>query len=143
MNFKKNNDPFDKLMKEFFYFPNKKININNNISENTVLTNILETKGDYQYELSTPSFSKEEITINLNGSILTVTGEKTTESTNKEKEYLSKEFYSQKFYRELDVPEGVVLDEIYAKVENGITTLYLPKEKLGKTKKINRSVDII
>lgn len=143
MNFKKNNDPFDKLMKEFFYFPNKKININNNISENTVLTNILETKGDYQYELSTPGFSKEEISINLNESILTITGEKTTESINKEKEYLSKEFYSQKFYRELDVPEGVVLDEIYAKVENGITTLYLPKEKIGKTKKINRSVDII
>lgn len=147
MNFKKTNDPFANLVEEFFSLPvgyrNEKREYNNSISENRVLANLLETKGDYQYELSTPGFSKEEITINLNENTLSIKGEKNVESTNTDKDYLTKEFYSQKFYRELNVPEGVVLDEIYAKVENGITTLYFPKENIGKTKKINRLIDIV
>jgi HSP20 family protein len=147
MNFKKTNDPFANLVEEFFSLPvgyrNEKREYNNNISENRVLANLLETKGDYQYELSTPGFSKEEITINLNENTLSIKGEKNVESTNTDKDYLTKEFYSQKFFRTFNVPENIVLDEIYAKVENGITTLFLPKEKLGKTTKINRDIEII
>jgi len=147
MNFKKTNDPFANLVEEFFSLPvgyrNEKREYNNNISENRVLANLLETKGDYQYELSTPGFSKEEITINLNENTLSIKGEKNVESTNTDKDYLTKEFYSQKFSRTFNVPENIVLDEIYAKVENGITTLFLPKEKLGKTTKINRDIEII
>ncbi len=147
MNFKKTNDPFANLVEEFFSLPvgyrNEKREYNNNISENRVLANLLETKGDYQYELSTPGFSKEEITINLNENTLLIKGEKNVESTNTDKDYLTKEFYSQKFSRTFNVPENIVLDEIYAKVENGITTLFLPKEKLGKTTKINRDIEII
>ena len=147
MNFKKTNDPFANLVEEFFSLPvgyrNEKREYNNNISENRVLANLLETKGDYQYELSTPGFSKEEITINLNENTLSIKGEKNVESTNTDKDYLTKEFYSQKFSRTFNVPENIVLDEIYAKVENGITILFLPKEKLGKTTKINRDIEII
>ena len=31
--------------------------VNTNISENTVLTNVLESDDDYRYELSTPGFN--------------------------------------------------------------------------------------
>ena len=116
---------------------------NRNISENLPSTNIVETKGDYQYELSTPGFSRENIKINLDDTTLTIKGERVTENTNNDRDYLSKEFHSQKFSRTFNVPENIVLDEIYAKVENGITTLFLPKEKLGKTTKINRDIEII
>ena len=116
---------------------------NRNISENLPSTNVVETKGDYQYELSTPGFSKENIKINLDDTTLTIKGERVSENTNNDRDYLSKEFHSQKFSRTFNVPENIVLDEIYAKVENGITTLFLPKEKLGKTTKINRDIEII
>ncbi len=116
---------------------------NRNISENLPSTNIVETKGDYQYELSTPGFSKENIEINLDDTTLTIKGERVTENTNNDRDYLSKEFHSQKFSRSFNVPENIVLDEIYAKVENGITTLFLPKEKIGKTKKTKRGIEII
>lgn len=116
---------------------------NRNISENLPSTNVVETKGDYQYELSTPGFCKENIKINLDDTTLTIKGERLSENTNNDRDYLSKEFHSQKFSRTFNVPENIVLDEIYAKVENGITTLFLPKEKLGKTTKINRDIEII
>jgi HSP20 family protein len=144
------NDPFFNMFEEFFTPPvnygrslrNETNNTNRNISENLPSTNIVETKGDYQYELLTPGFDKENIKIELDDNTLTVRGERLVEN-NTERDYLTKEFYSQKFSRTFTTPEGVVLDEIYAKVENGITTLFLPKEKLGKTKKVNRNIEII
>jgi HSP20 family protein len=143
------NDPFFNMFEDFFATPinygrtlrNETIN-NRNISENLPSTNIVETKGDYQYELLTPGFDRENIKIELDDNVLTIRGERLIEN-NIERDYLTKEFYSQKFSRTFTVPEGIVLDEIYAKVENGITTLFLPKEKLGKTEKVNRNIEII
>ena len=144
------NDPFFNMFEDFFATPvnygrtlRNETNNNRNISENLPSTNIVETKGDYQYELLTPGFDRENIKINLDDTTLTIKGERITENTNNDRDYLSKEFHSQKFSRTFNVPENIVLDEIYAKVENGITTLFLPKEKLGKTTKINRDIEII
>ena len=145
------NDPFfyTNMFEDFFATPvnygrtlRNETNNNRNISENIPSTNIVETKGDYQYELLTPGFDRENIKIELDDNVLTIRGERLVEN-NTERDYLTKEFYSQKFSRTFTVPEGIVLDEIYAKVENGITTLFLPKEKLGKTTKINRDIEII
>jgi HSP20 family protein len=143
------NDPFFGMFEDFFATPvnygrtlRNETNNNRNISENLPSTNIVETKGDYQYELLTPGFDRENIKIELDDTVLTIRGERLIEN-NIERDYLTKEFYSQKFSRTFTVPEGIVLDEIYAKVENGITTLFLPKEKLGKTKKVNRNIEII
>ncbi len=143
------NDPFFNMFEDFFA-PSvnygrtlrNETNNNRNISENLPSTNIVETKGDYQYELLTPGFDRENIKIELDDNVLTIRGERLIEN-NIERDYLTKEFYSQKFSRTFTVPEGIVLDEIYAKVENGITTLFLPKEKLGKTEKVNRNIEII
>jgi len=143
------NDPFFNMFEDFFATPvnygrtlRNETNNNRNISENLPSTNIVETKGDYQYELLTPGFDRENIKIELDDNVLTIRGERLVEN-NTERDYLTKEFYSQKFSRTFTVPEGIVLDEIYPKVENGITTLFLPKEKLGKTKKVNRNIEII
>jgi HSP20 family protein len=146
MRIKNSKNPFfiTNLMEEMFSVPDsdRKVNYNSDISENRPPANFIETKGDYQYELSTPGFSKEDIMINLNDNIVTIRGEKTAVNTNSGRDYISKEFHSQKFHRELNVPEGIILDEINAKSENGITTLYFPKERIGKTKNINREIDI-
>ena len=143
------NDPFFNMFEDFFATPvnygrtlRNETNNNRNISENLPSTNIVETKGDYQYELLTPGFDRENIKIELDDNVLTIRGERLIEN-NLERDYITKEFYSQKFSRTFTVPEGIVLDEIYAKVENGITTLFLPKEKLGKTKKVNRNIEIV
>lgn len=143
------NDPFFNMFEDFFATPvnygrtlRNETNNNRNISENLPSTNIVETKGDYQYELLTPGFDRENIKIELDDTLLTIRGERLIEN-NIERDYITKEFYSQKFSRTFTVPEGIVLDEIYAKVENGITTLFLPKEKLGKTKKVNRNIEIV
>ncbi len=147
-----NNDLLNEIMEDFFSSPFsshewKYSGLNpltkTNISDNLPSTNVVETKGDYQYELATPGFDKQDITVKLENNTLTIKGEKIIEDKKSDKDYLSKEFHFQKFSRTFDVPDNVVLDEIFAKVENGITTLFLPKEKLGKKESVKRTIDII
>lgn len=111
-------------------------------SENTPSTNVYEDEWSYRYELSTPGFTKKDLTITLENSLLEVKGERTVENKKDKGEYVSREYHSSKFFRSFNLPENVVLDEVHAKVENGITILYLPKVAPTKNKKVSRSIEI-
>jgi HSP20 family protein len=115
----------------------------NTISENNVLTNVLESDYDYRYELSTPGFNKSEITIEIVGKRITVTGERKTEKNETKVNYVTKEYHTTKFTRTFETPENVILDEVNAKVENGITTLFVPKETPTKNKTAKRLVEVL
>ena len=114
---------------------------NREYSQNVPATNVYEDEWSYRYELSTPGFTKKDLTIELEDTILVVKGERKVEKTSKS-ECVSKEYHSTKFYRAFNLPENVVVDEIHAKVENGITNIFLPKVTPTKNKKVNRKIDI-
>jgi HSP20 family protein len=127
---------------------NKVLGFNSNIPS----TNVFEDEWSYKYEIITPGISKENISIEINGEkenlsieingeTLTFKGERKIEKTEKG-DYVSKEYHYNKFYRTFEIPTNVVSEEIYAKTENGITTIYLPKEKPTKTKSYSRKVSI-
>jgi HSP20 family protein len=112
-------------------------------SQNLPSTNVYEDEWSFRYELATPGFTKKELTVELENNVLTVSGIK--KGNNKKEttgEYISKEYHSTKFYRSFPLPENVVVDEIHAKVENGVTTLYLPKVTPTTTRKENRKIEI-
>lgn len=110
-------------------------------SSNLPSTNVFEDEWVYKYEIITPGLSKENLTIDIKGDTLIFKGEKKTEKIEKG-EYVTKEYHFNKFYRTFEIPTNVVTDEVYAKTENGITTIYLPKEKPTKTKSYQRTVKI-
>ena len=120
---------------------NLRNNEEKNYSQNAPSTNIYEDEWSYRYELSTPGFTKKDLKIELSDNLLLVSGEKTVNSKEKG-EYISREYYSNKFYRSFNLPENVVCDEIHAKVENGVTTLFLPKVTPTKKNKTNRTIEI-
>jgi len=131
--------------------PNYNINSNNKngtkyigYNSNLPSTNVFDDEWVYRYELSTPGLSKEDITIQINGNKLTFSGERSSNSDQKSEkgEYITKEYHHTKFVRSFEIPENVVSDEIHAKTENGITTIFLPKEKPTKTKSYTRTVSI-
>lgn len=138
-----NDDLFSKSFTEFrlpkIEFDNS---YNTDYSDNTPSTNVYEDQWSYRYELSTPGFSKKELTVKIEKNILEVKGERKSENKKDKGEYITKEYHTTKFFRSFNLPENVVLDEIHAKVENGITTLFLPKEKPTKNKSISRNVEI-
>tara|TARA_B100001175_G_C19386496_1_gene579215 strand:- start:457 stop:915 length:459 start_codon:yes stop_codon:yes gene_type:complete len=111
-------------------------------SDNTPSTNVYEDEWSYRYELSTPGFTKKDLTIKMEENILEVKGERKIEDKKNKGEYISKEYHTSKFFRSFNLPENVVLDEVHAKVENGITILFLPKVAPTKKKSGSRTIDI-
>lgn len=110
-------------------------------NSNIPSSNLYEDEWVYRYEIITPGITKENISIEINGDMLVFSAEITSEKTEKG-DYVSKEYHYNRFHRTFEVPTNVVSDEIYAKVENGITTVYLPKEKPSKTKSYKRKVNV-
>lgn len=110
--------------------------------QNLPATNIYEDEWSYRYELSTPGFIKNDLNIELDNSVLIIRGERKNTNKKENGEYIAKEYHANKFYRSFNLPENVVGDEIHAKVENGITTLFIPKEKPTKTKNLTKTIEI-
>ena len=150
---------FEKLVGEFWdmeYYPTltnyRFKTTNNNTTTNTKgdtttnypLTNIYEDKWVYRYEVLTPGLTKEDINIELNGNLLTVSTETTTTTKDKKTDETrwTKEYHQTKFSRTYKLPKDVVLDEINAKTENGITTIFVPREKTTKTGEYTRTITV-
>jgi len=115
--------------------------VKNNFNSNLPSTNVFEDEWVYKFEIVTPGLTKDDLSIDINGDTLVFKGEKKEEKVEKG-DYITKEYRYNKFERMFDIPSNVVSEDIYAKTENGITTIYLPKEKPTKTKSYKRKVSI-
>lgn len=115
--------------------------VKTDLNSNLPSTNVFEDEWVYKFEIVTPGLTKEDLSIDINGDTLVFKGEKKEEKVEKGG-YITKEYRYNKFERTFDIPSNVVSEDIYAKTDNGITTIYLPKEKPTKTKSYKRKVSI-
>lgn len=95
-----------------------------------------ETGENYLIKAEIPGISKENINIEINNNMLSISGEKKEEKEVNEKNIYRKETFSGSFCRSFSLPENVNTDNIDAKFENGMLTLSIPKEENRKTRKI-------
>ncbi len=91
-------------------------------------TDIKDTGNDYVLEAELPGFKKEDIDIQLENNILTVTAGHNEEEESKENGYIRRERRIGRYTRSFDVSE-IDTDNITAACENGILTMTLPKKK--------------
>jgi HSP20 family protein len=94
----------------------------------------VEKTDKYLVSLAVPGFKKEDLTIDVEGNMLTVSSEK--EETKKEVDemYSRNEYSFQSFSRSFTIPEDVKQDNIEAQYEDGILKIRLPrKEEMGKS----------
>src|ERR1700739_4627661 len=70
-----------------------------NLSHSLPAANVSETDKEYKIELAIPGFKKEEVKINLENEILSVTAENKTEKEETTKKYTRKEFSYGSFSR--------------------------------------------
>ena len=99
--------------------------------------NIKETKDDFEVEVAAPGLNKKDFKIQLDGNMLTISSEKSTqrEENNEDEKYSRKEFSYQSFQRTFTLPKDVVdADKIEAKYENGLLHLVIPKKEEAKQK---------
>ena len=97
---------------------------------------VSETSDSYKMCFDMPGVKKEDISINVQGNQLTVSGERRTDEEVKEAHGLRHERSYGKFERSFTMPDGVNLDKVYAAYENGVLNLTIPKVEKAKAHKI-------
>jgi len=87
-----------------------------------------------------PRIKKEEITLNVGDDYVDISAEHKESEEEKKKKYIRKERSEVSIHRRMSLPERVKPSDVKAKLNNGILTVEIPKEKptpQPKTTKIN------
>ncbi len=100
--------------------------------------NITENENSYGISFEIPGFSKEDVNIELNDGIITISSH--VEETNEN--YITKEFTKDSFERSFYLPEDVDLDNIDATMENGVLSVNLNKRKMNDDTTNSKKIDI-
>jgi HSP20 family protein len=96
---------------------------------NNGLSNIAENENEYVVELTAPGLKKEDMKINLENDILTISSEIEDKKEETNAGYHRREFRKSSFSRSFSVPKNVNRDEISASMTDGILIVSLPKIK--------------
>jgi len=91
---------------------------------------------DYLLKAEMPGFKKEDIEIEVQEDSVEITGRVGWKYDKKTKGYICKERACESFYRLLQLPEEIKIDEVTANLEDGILEIVLPKKAPKKKRKM-------
>jgi HSP20 family protein len=116
--------PFDD---EEFGMSGESLSIDMHSDDNTITVNA-----------AVPGLKEEDINIDVNGDILTISGEKKYEHEDQDKErnWHYREIRQGHFSRSVRLPDDVKVDKAEATLENGVLTVTLPKAESSAARKI-------
>jgi HSP20 family protein len=114
---------------EFFRFP-----IWNDSTIRNPLHDVIETDKEYIVELALAGVKKENISINVEDDILSISAER-KESDQK---YNKKQTFYGKYEKSFTLPESVDKENIRASFEDGILKLNIPKMEVEVKKNVKR-----
>jgi HSP20 family protein len=108
-----------------------------NLMEWTPAVDIAEDDKEYTIKAELPGMNKEDVKVTVDGSVLSITGERKSEKEEKDKKYHRIERSYGSFMRSFTLPEGTASDKIAAEFKDGILKLRLPKEEKAKSKTVD------
>jgi len=97
--------------------------------------NTRETEGSYHIEAELPGVKKEDVEINVDGNILTISGERNVREEVKDEDYHKVESRYGLFSRSFTLPEKVDTSKIEAEFVNGILEITIPKLQIDTSSK--------
>jgi HSP20 family protein len=104
----------------------------------TPVLDVRETGDEYLVMVDLPGVKSEDVTIEVNKDVLTISGSRVPAATGATQ--LSERPYGS-FVRSLSLPKGVDSDQIDAEYEDGVLELHIPKPAEIKPKKITIRTD--
>jgi len=90
----------------------------------------------YFCRVSLPGIEPKEVSVHVQGNLLSITGERKLGCTTKELELLHEEFAYGKFERTLELPEGVNTEKMYAEFVNGVLEITAPVAAVALPRKV-------
>lgn len=102
------------------------------VAMKNINSDVKEVDGGYQIDMELPGYTKEDIKAQLKDGYLTITAEHAEnkdEKDDKNERYIRRERYYGKCQRNLYVGEDITEEDVKAKFENGILTMFVPKKE--------------
>jgi HSP20 family protein len=99
---------------------------------NLAPVNITESADGFNLEVSVPGINKEDIKVNIEKGLLTISYDKKEEQKAEDVKSIRREFSHRSFKRSFTIADQINAEAIQAKYENGILKLYLPKKEQVK-----------
>jgi HSP20 family protein len=101
---------------------------------------LVETQDDFVLRADLPGLTEEDVNIELEDNVLTVSGERKAEHEERKEGYYRVERASGSFSRSLTLPEGVDPNKVHATFDNGVLEVRIPKPEERKPRKVAISV---
>jgi len=117
-------DPFDRFFRNDFLSPWGEA------IDTVPSVNISEQKDKYRVEMAVPGLKKEDFNIDIDGNIMTVSCDKSTESKEEKDNHTRREYSYSSFSRSFTLPENANINEadISARYTDGILEIDIPKK---------------
>jgi len=103
-------------------------------------TDLLESESHYVLRADLPGVSEDDINIELDNDVLTISGERKAEHQERQAGYHRVERISGSFRRSLRLPEGVDAQAISASFDRGVLEVSVPKPEQPTPRKVQISV---
>ena len=100
-------------------------------------TDLEDSEKDYVLRAEMPGFKKEDIEIEVQNNSIAITGYAGWKYDEKGKLYICKERACETFYRKIDLPEEIILDDVSAKLSEGVLEIVLPKKAPKEKRKVS------
>jgi HSP20 family protein len=101
---------------------------------------LVETEDDFVLRADLPGMSEGDVSIELEDSILTISGERKAEHEERKEGYYRVERASGSFARSLTLPDGVNPEAVRASFDRGVLEVRVPKPEQRKPRKVAISV---
>jgi HSP20 family protein len=101
---------------------------------------ISEDEKEYVVKAELPDVKKEDVKVNVEKGVLTITGERKFEKEEKGKKYHRIERSYGNFTRSFTLPEAVKADMVSAEFKDGLLHVRLPKDESAKPKAVEIKV---
>lgn len=130
---------FDRLFDGFFRDPFGLIPFRRVDAEFLPQVDVLETEKEVKVMAEIPGMEEKDVEVSLNHDILTISGEKSSENTEKTGQYHRMERVYGSFRRDIQLPSDIDPDKVKAVFTKGLLTVTLPKpaESVSRVKKIS------
>lgn len=141
--FNRNRWPRSYGLTDFFEHKNIFDNDFFNLGKSMPALNVKEHEKNFEIELSSPGFEKNDFEITLKKDILEVAAEKKAAQEEKEDDYTRKEFNYRSFRRSMQLPKTVDdSKDVKATYKNGILKLKLAKKE-QENKNDKRIIEVV
>lgn len=97
---------------------------------------LVENDDTYVLRADLPGLSQEDVNVELDNNVLTVSGERKSEHEERKQGYYRIERSSGSFSRSLRLPDGVDAGAIKASFDNGVLEVQIPKPAQPKPQKV-------